>query len=425
LLAAIIIGIALFTLLPLALDIKLWETITKEGRKQMDLTNQNRTKISLSKVPEVTIFFWIIKVLCTTVGETFSDFLNVNLGFGLSGTAIAMGIALAIMLFIQLRLSKYVAGVYWTTVVLVSVFGTLVTDIMTDSIGIPLEYSTLFFSILLITVFAAWYISEKTLSMHSIYTTKRETFYWLTILVTFALGTAVGDLYSETLALGYLMTGLLVLGLVALDIFAWKAKVSNVLVFWIAYILTRPLGASIGDFLSQPTQYGGLNLGATVTSVIFLALILITVCYLAITKQDVGEAQIEEQTKSNNKKTLPQTITAVLILGIIGVSIYNIQYTKLSKSNTPLGDLSQFEMFERNMLNYVNSDDMKNANLQANSLETAWDQAQSDIRSKNVAKWNDIDKSIDDVLNSVRDKSPDKSTCQEAINSSLSVMQEN
>lgn len=342
----------------------------------------------------------------------------------MTGTTIAMGIAFAIVLAIQLSLKKYVAGVYWTTVVLISVFGTLVTDIMTDAIGIPLEYSTIFFSVLLIIVFAVWYKSEKTLSIHSIYTRKREAFYWLAILVTFALGTAVGDLYSETLALGYLMTGLLVIGLIVLDIIAWRAKFNNILVFWIAYILTRPLGASMGDFLSQPKQYGGLNLGATVTSVIFLALIVITVSYLAVTKKDIGEAKItEERTENKSKKTLYQTIAFILVLGIIGVSIYSVQYSKLANSNTSLGDLSKFETIEKDMLNDFNKNDMKDANLQANSLETNWDQAQSDLRSKNVAKWNEIDKTMDDVLSSVRNKNPDKTTVQKAINNSLSVMQ--
>ncbi|MDP4183165.1 MAG: hypothetical protein Q8942_19010 [Bacillota bacterium] len=392
----------------------------------MDLANQNKTKILLSKVPEVTIFFWVIKVLCTTVGETLSDFLNINLGLGLFGTAVSMGIAFAVILSVQFSMKKYVAGVYWTTVVLISVFGTLVTDIMTDALGIPLEYSTILFSVLLIIVFAVWYISEKTLSIHSIYTKKREAFYWLAILVTFALGTAVGDLYSETLALGYLMTGLLVLGLIALDIIAWRAKFNNILVFWIAYILTRPLGASIGDFLSQPTQYGGLNLGATVTSIIFVVMIVLTVCYLAITKKDIGEAKITgEHVESKDKKTLFQTITVILAIGIIGFSIYNIQFSKLANSNKSLGDLTQFETIEKDMLNFVESDDMKNANLQANSLETAWDQAQSDLRSKNVAKWTEIDKSIDDVLSSVRDSNPNKSSIQESIKNSITVMQKN
>ncbi|NRD80925.1 hypothetical protein HPT25_26735 [Bacillus sp. BRMEA1] len=207
----------------------------------------------LSKVPEVTIYFWIIKVLCTTVGETFADFLNFNLGFGLTFTTIIMGIAFFIVLFFQFRATKYVPAFYWITVVLISVFGTLVTDNLTDGMGVPLELSTGVFSVLLGLTFLFWYSSEKTLSIHSIYTRKREVFYWLTILFTFALGTAVGDLYSEQLGLGYLNTGITVIIIIACVFLSWKfLKLDGVLAFWIAYILTRPLGASLGDFLSQP-----------------------------------------------------------------------------------------------------------------------------------------------------------------------------
>ena len=165
-------------------------------------TNQDKLKILLSKVPEVTIFFWIIKVLCTTVGETFADFLNFNLGLGLTNTTIILGIGFFILLYLQFRTTKYVPSIYWLTVVLISVFGTLVTDNLTDGMGVPLELSTAVFSVLLGLTFLFWYLSEKTLSIHSIFTRKREVFYWLTILFTFALGTAVGDLYCEQLGVG-------------------------------------------------------------------------------------------------------------------------------------------------------------------------------------------------------------------------------
>jgi len=181
--------------------------------------NQSKSKILLNKVPQVTIFFWIIKVLCTTVGETFADFLNFNLGFGLSFTTIIMGIAFFIALFFQFRATKYVPSIYWITAV---------------------------FSVLLGLTFLFWYLSEKTLSIHSIYTRKREAFYWLTILFTFALGTAVGDLYSEQLGLGYLNTGIIVVIIIAIIYIAYKFfKLNGILAFWIAYILTRPLGASL------------------------------------------------------------------------------------------------------------------------------------------------------------------------------------
>lgn len=240
-----------------------------------------------SKVPEVTIFFWIIKVLCTTVGETAADFLNVNLNLGLTGTTIILGIVLVIALFFQFRSNKYVPGIYWLVVVLLSVFGTLVTDNLVDNMGVALETTTIAFGIALAATFAAWYASEKTLSIHSIYTMKREAFYWLAILFTFALGTAAGDLVAERFELGYLVSAVLFGALIAADAIANRAfKLNGVLAFWIAYILTRPLGASLGDYFSQAPDDGGLGLGTVGTSAIFLLAILATVTYLAVTKKD-------------------------------------------------------------------------------------------------------------------------------------------
>lgn len=240
-----------------------------------------------SKVPEITIFFWIIKVLCTTVGETAADFLNVNLNLGLTGTTIVLGIVLIIALFFQFKSNKYVPGIYWLVVVLLSVFGTLVTDNLVDNMGVALETTTIAFGIALAATFAAWYASEKTLSIHSIYTMKREAFYWLAILFTFALGTAAGDLVAERFELGYLVSAVLFGALIAADAIANRIfKLNGVLAFWIAYILTRPLGASLGDYFSQVPDDGGLGLGTVGTSAIFMIAILATVTYLAVTKKD-------------------------------------------------------------------------------------------------------------------------------------------
>jgi uncharacterized membrane-anchored protein len=203
----------------------------------------------LSKVPEITIYFWIIKVLCTTVGETVSDFLNVNLGFGLTGTSIVMGAMLLVVLFAQFKAKRYIPSIYWLTVVLISIFGTLVTDNMTDNVGIPLEVSTVVFSLALGLTFAIWYASEKTLSIHSIFTIRREAFYWLAILFTFALGTAAGDLMAESLGLGYLLTGAIVCGVIASVSVAWRFGLDPIVAFWTAYIMTRPLGG-VGGGLS-------------------------------------------------------------------------------------------------------------------------------------------------------------------------------
>ena len=241
----------------------------------------------LVKVPQITFYFWIIKVLATTVGETFADFLNVQLGLGLNGTSVATFIALAVILFFQFRHKGYNPPLYWLAIVLISIAGTLVTDNLTDNLGVSLITSSIVFSIALAAVFAIWYSKEKTLAIHSIYTPTREAFYWLTILFTFALGTATGDLFAERLALGYARSLLVFAGVIALIGVLWRQKVINpIFAFWAVYVLTRPLGASIGDLLSQSKKDGGFGLGTTVTSLIFLTLISITVTYLVKSKKD-------------------------------------------------------------------------------------------------------------------------------------------
>ncbi|MGY2893907.1 COG4705 family protein [Deinococcus sp. UYEF24] len=245
-----------------------------------------------SKVPEVTVFFWIIKILCTTVGETAADYINTTLNLGLTGTTLIMGVLLAAVMVWQFRLRRYVPGVYWLAVVLVSVVGTLITDNLTDNFGVSLWTTTIIFSVVLAAVFFAWFRSEKTLSIHSVLTTQREMFYWLAVLFTFALGTAAGDLVAEKLNLGYWKSALmfvLLIGAVTLAHFSLKnvyLKMDGVLSFWIAYILTRPLGASIGDYLSQDRDAGGLALGTLATSAIFLSAILFVVIYLSVTRKD-------------------------------------------------------------------------------------------------------------------------------------------
>jgi uncharacterized membrane-anchored protein len=261
--------------------------------------DSSKLKQMLNKVPEVTLYFWIIKILCTTIGETAADYLNETLHFGLTGTSLVMGALLVIVLFFQFRSRKYVPSIYWVAVVLISVVGTLITDNLTDNLGISLTTTTAVFSVLLLATFIAWFVSEKTLSVHSIHTARREAFYWLTILFTFALGTASGDLVAEKFGLGYLTSLGIFAGLIAVVTIAHYAvkyfleaehrhqSTNAVLAFWLAYILTRPLGASIGDFLSQPRTDGGLGLGTTATSAIFLAAILGLVVFLSVTKKDV------------------------------------------------------------------------------------------------------------------------------------------
>src|SRR3954454_19148671 len=229
----------------------------------------------LNKVPEVTFFFWLIKIMCTTVGETAADYVNETLGFGLTNTTYVAGGLLAVLLIVQFRLRRYVPVVYWSAVVVISVFGTLITDNLTDGHNVPLTTTTPIFAGILAIVFAVWYGVERTLSIHTIFTRRREAFYWLAILFTFALGTAAGDLVAEQYSLGYGPSIALWGGLIALITVAhFASRLNAVLAFWLAYILTRPLGASIGDFMSQQSKkYGGLGLGATGTSYIFLGCI--------------------------------------------------------------------------------------------------------------------------------------------------------
>ena len=232
----------------------------------------------LNKVPEVTLFFWVVKILATTVGETAADFLATNLDLGLTATSLIMAGLLTGVLVVQFRAQRYVPSVYWLAVVLISIVGTLITDNLVDNLGVSLVTTTIVFSAALAATFAAWYAQERTLSIHTIVTSRREGFYWLAILFTFALGTAAGDLVAEGFALGFGVSALMFGGLIGVITVAYYQFGANaVLAFWIAYILTRPLGASIGDLLSQPTSAGGLGLGTTVTSGLFLATILAVV----------------------------------------------------------------------------------------------------------------------------------------------------
>lgn len=247
-----------------------------------------KTKEMLNKVPEITVFFWLIKIMATTVGETAADFLNDNLNLGLTVTSIIMSVFLIVSIIFQFRQRKYVPSFYWLSVVLISVVGTLISDNLVDNLGVPLTTTTILFSIALFVSFVIWFISEKTLSVHTIFTAKREMFYWLTILFTFALGTSAGDLIAEGLNLGYFVSVLLFAGCIGLvAVFYYLFKINAVFSFWIAYILTRPLGASMGDLLSQSQKNGGLGLGTTGTSLLFLGAILVIVIYLTKSKRDV------------------------------------------------------------------------------------------------------------------------------------------
>jgi uncharacterized membrane-anchored protein len=236
-----------------------------------------------NRVPRITVDFWLIKLMAVTMGETAADYLSVNMGLGLATTSILMSGVLIAALVWQLWQRRYVPAPYWLAVVLISIVGTLITDNLVDNFHVPLIVTTIVFSVALAITFAAWYRSEGTLSIHTVFTTRREAFYWLTILFTFALGTAAGDLVAEQFSLGYMATGILFAMLIAsLSLGYFALGLNSILAFWLIYILTRPLGASFGDLLSQPRQYGGLGLGTVVTSALFLLVIVSVVVYMSL-----------------------------------------------------------------------------------------------------------------------------------------------
>lgn len=239
-----------------------------------------------NRVPKVTVDFWLIKLMAVTVGETAADFLNANLGLGLSKTSLLMSGLLLAALMVQFAQKRYVPWIYWVIVVLVSIVGTLLTDNLVDHLGVSQEAASIGFAIALAATFAVWYLVERTLSIHTIYTTRRELFYWLAILLTFALGTAAGDLAAEGLNLGYLQAGLMYGAVIAVIAFGYFGlKMNSILAFWLAYIVTRPMGASFGDLLSQPIGNGGLELGTVITSAVFLTVIAGVIVYMTLSHE--------------------------------------------------------------------------------------------------------------------------------------------
>lgn len=249
-----------------------------------------------NRVPEVTLDFWLVKLMAVTMGETAADYLAVNLGLGLTVTSLIMAGVLIVALVLQFARKRYVPWAYWLAVVLISVVGTLITDNLVDTFGVRLQTTTIAFSVALVATFAVWHASERTLSIHTIFTTRREIFYWLAILLTFSLGTAAGDLVAESFDMGYLTSGLVFGGVIALIALAYYLiHLDTILTFWLAYVLTRPLGASFGDLLSQPAEQGGFGFGTTFTSLIFLGCIAALVLYMTLKKtaDDADEILLE------------------------------------------------------------------------------------------------------------------------------------
>ncbi|MGY6258690.1 COG4705 family protein [Paraburkholderia caledonica] len=253
-----------------------------------------RASDMLNKVPEVALSFWIIKIMSTTVGETGADFLAVNAGWGQGMTRTVMAALLAAALFMQLRTRRYTPWIYWLTVVLVSVVGTQITDFLTDGLGVSLYASSSAFAMALAAIFFVWYRVERTLSIHDIVTRSRELFYWAAILCTFALGTAAGDLATEALGVGFAWGAVAFGALIGITYATWRMGGNSVLTFWIGYILTRPFGAAVGDLLTQAKTYGGLGIGATWTSALFLSVIVMLVAAAQIGMNGSRPAQAAE-----------------------------------------------------------------------------------------------------------------------------------
>jgi uncharacterized membrane-anchored protein len=244
----------------------------------------------LSKVPEITIFFWIIKVLATTVGQTFANLLSDRFRLGLTLTTVVMTAALLVALVFQFRAQRYAPRLYWLVVVLVSIVGTQLTDNLVDTVGMPIEVTTAAFAVALAVTFVVWYRTERSLSVHTVDTARREGFYWLAILFTFALGTAAGDLTAKKLDWGHATAAVFFAVLIAaVAVAQLRLSLNAALAFWIAYVLTHPFGAALGDLLSQPRDDGGAGLGTAATNSIFLLTILAVVTYLSVSRRDAPQ----------------------------------------------------------------------------------------------------------------------------------------
>ena len=407
----------------------------------------NTQRRLLSKVPEVTVWFWVIKILCTTVGESFADWINMTLGVGLNATALIFTAVLAAVLGWQLRVKRYVPFVYWLAVVVVSVTGTLYTDILTDDLGVPLALSTGVFAAVLAVVFGVWWARERTLSIHSIVTLPRELFYWLAVLVTFALGTAAGDWTLELTGWGPGTSVLLPAGLIGAIVIGWRLGANSVLSFWLAYILTRPLGANLGDWFASPATERGLGLGTAVTSVIFLCAILITVGYLTLTRSDVLEdydrihRPIVTTTPARERVMLGYYAVIAVATGTLLVWAAGQPHATAASeeesgpppvttslapgqvtAHFPPAEIANFRTITQETLAKVQDGDQNGAAARINDLETAWDHDQATLQPLDDNAWTVLDGQIDSVLTALRVGTPDPATQQQTLTALLTSL---
>jgi uncharacterized membrane-anchored protein len=400
-------------------------------------------RVMLSKVPEITVWFWVIKILCTTVGESFADWINMTLGVGLLPTALIFTGVLIVVLARQLTLERYVPFVYWLMVVVLSVTGTLYTDILTDDQGVPLAVSTSIFAVALVVVFGVWFARERTLSIHSIVTLPREVFYWIAVLVTFALGTAVGDWTLELTGWAPGVAVLLPAGLITAIVIGWRLGANAVLSFWLAYVLTRPLGANLGDWLGLSTAERGLGLGTAATSVIFLAAILAIVVYLTVTRADVIEGPQELQptaTAGRERVMLGYNAVVAVATGALlvwangqphetptaeaegGPTVVIPLVVGQVSAHFPATDAASLRTVAQDTLTKVRADDQSGARSRVTDLETIWDEAQPRLQPMDDTTWTAIDGRIDIVLTAVRETNPDPTTEKQALNELLTAL---
>ncbi|MEU8606986.1 hypothetical protein AB0C29_03170 [Actinoplanes sp. NPDC048791] len=387
----------------------------------------------------MTATFWVIKVLSTTIGETFADYLAVNVGLGPLVTDALMVAVLAVALIIQFRTRKYTPWIYWLCVVLVSIVGTQVTDFFTDTLGVSLYLSTAFFAVVLAAVFTLWYRQEHTLAITSIDTPRREGFYWGAILTTFALGTAAGDLATEALSLGFRNGTLIFGGLILLTWIAYRAGAGQVLTFWIAYILTRPLGASLGDLLTQSKDFGGLDLGASTTSLLFFAVILALVAREQILANRHGVAVKGNGPIGGRHSDFAWAATGIILIAAVGAGLSNLHSSPSSTDpvtiagkpvatssadrgapvpvirqvhpTTRLGNLTTFATITADLQAMVAGNDLAGAKKHAKDLEVSWDDAEAGLKPRDSGRWHQLDDEIDAVLTSLRAGTPSQAGC--------------
>lgn len=408
-------------------------------------------RVLLSKVPEVTVWFWIIKILCTTVGESFADWINTTLGVGLSMTALIFTVILAAVLGWQLRLDRYVPLVYWLAVVVLSVTGTLYTDILTDKLGVPLAVSTSVFAAALVVVFGVWYARERTLSIHSIVTLPRESFYWLAVLVTFALGTAAGDWTLQLTGWGPGTSVLLPAGLIGAIVIGWRLGANPVLSFWLAYVVTRPLGANLGDWFASPSADHGLGLGTALTSVIFLSAILATVVYLTRSRSDLIQEPERSPTPTVTTRPARERLmlgyyaavavaTGVLLVWAAGqphattagaasetetgpAPLTTTLAPGEATAHFPPAEVAKFRTITQDTLAKVQAGDQTGATARIKDLETAWDNDQAALQPLDEAGWHILDGRIDGALKAVRASTPEPAKEAQTLTALLTALQ--